>query len=299
MKDNVLALKVVLPNGELITTSRRARKSSAGYDLTRLMIGAEGTLGVITELTLKLHAIPEATSAGVSRFPSIKHCCNAAIAAIQAGIPLARIELLDEMQVRVCNAHSKLDFAETPTLFAEFHGTEASVAEQADLFHQIVQEFGGSPFEWATRLEDRNRLWQARHDVFWALKSFRAGAQVIVTDACVPISRFAECVAATKEDIAQSGLIAPIVGHVGDGNFHASVLVMMDDADEVGRAKAFVERLAERALAMEGTCTGEHGIGAGKIHFMVSEHGAGTVDLMRTLKAAVDPQGIMNPGKIC
>jgi D-lactate dehydrogenase (cytochrome) len=298
MKDNVLAMKVVLPNGEVATTSRRARKSSAGYDLTRLMIGAEGTLGVITELTLKLHAIPEATSAGTCRFPTVKQCCDAAIAAIQAGIPMARIELLDEVQVHVCNVHSKLGLPEVPTMFAEFHGSPAAVTEHAALFGEIVQEYGGSPFESAIRLEDRNRLWQARHDVFWAQRSFRPGAAVMVTDVCVPISRLAECVNATKADIEESGLIAPIVGHVGDGNFHTSPLIMMDDPDEVSRAKAFAERLVERALAMEGTCTGEHGIGAGKRHFMVPEHGLGAINLMRAIKAAVDPDGIMNPGKM-
>ena len=237
MKDNVLAMKVVLPNGDLVVTSRRARKSSAGYDLTRLFVGAEGTLGVITELTLKLHGIPEAISAGVCPFPSIEACCEAAITAIQSGIPMARVELLDEMQVRVCNAYSKLSMPEQPHLFLEFHGSEASVAEQAELFGGIAEDFGGGPFEWAARPEDRARLWQARHDVFWALRSYRAGAKVVVSDVCVPISRLAECVRETKRDIERSGLIAPIVGHVGDGNFHASVLVMMDDPDEVRRAK--------------------------------------------------------------
>jgi len=298
MKDNVLALKVVLPNGEIMSTSRRARKSSAGYDLTRLIVGAEGTLGVIVELTLKLHGIPEAVASGVCQFPSIKAACDAAIAAIQAGIPMARIELLDEVQVRACNAYSNLSLAEASMLFLEFHGTDASVAEQSERFGEIAREHGSLAFEWATKSEDRARLWQARHDVFWAMQSFRKGARLVVTDVCVPISRLAECVTETKRDIEESGLIAPIVGHAGDGNFHAGVAVMMDDAEEVARAHAFIERLAERSLAMEGTCTGEHGIGQGKKQFLEPEHGAAAVDAMRAIKSALDPGNIMNPGKI-
>jgi len=298
MKDNVLAMKVLLPNGELMSTSRRARKSSAGYDLTRLIIGAEGTLGIITELTLKLHGIPEAISAGVCPFPSIKSACDAAITAIQSGIPVARVELLDEVQVRACNADAKLGLPETPMLFLEFHGSDAGVAEQSERFGDIARELGGGPFEWATKSEDRTRLWEARHHAFWAARSFRPGANIVVTDVCVPISRLAECVTETKRDIEQSSIVAPILGHVGDGNFHAFVLVMMDDADEVARAKAFIERVAERALAMEGTCTGEHGIGEGKKHFLVPEHGSAAVEIMRAIKHAIDPNGIMNPGKI-
>jgi D-lactate dehydrogenase (cytochrome) len=298
MKDNVLALKVVLPNGEIMSTSRRARKSSAGYDLTRLIVGAEGTLGVIVELTLKLHGIPEAVASGVCQFPSIKAACDAAIAAIQAGIPMARIELLDEVQVRACNAYSNLSLAEASMLFLEFHGTDASVAEQSERFGEIAREHGSLAFEWATKSEDRARLWQARHDVFWAMQSFRKGARLVVTDVCVPISRLAECVSETKRDIEESGLIAPVVGHAGDGNFHAGVAVMMDDAEEVARAHAFIERLAERSLAMEGTCTGEHGIGQGKKQFLEPEHGAAAVEAMRAIKSALDPGNIMNPGKI-
>ena len=260
MKDNVLALKVVRPDGELMTTSRRARKSSAGYDLTRLMVGAEGTLGIITELTLKLHGLPEATASAVCRFPSIQAACDTAIAAIQTGIPIARVELLDDLQVKVCNTYSKLGLPEEPMLFLEFHGTQASVAEQSERFGDIAREYGADGFEWSVRAEDRTRLWQARHDIFWALRGYRAGAKVVVTDVCVPISRLAECVAETKRDAETSGIIAPVVGHVGDGNFHASVMVMMEDPAEVAAAKAFVDRVAERALAMEGTCTGEHGI---------------------------------------
>jgi D-lactate dehydrogenase (cytochrome) len=298
MKDNVLALKVVLPSGELMSTSRRARKSSAGYDLTRLMVGAEGTLGVITELTLKLYGLPEAVSAGVCHFPTIKAACDAAIAAIQASLPMARVELLDDVMVRACNAYSKLNLQETPMLFVEFHGTGASVAEQAERFGEIARECGSSLFEWATKAEDRTRLWQARHDLFWAMQSFRKGARVVVTDVCVPISRLAECVAETKRDIEMSGLVGPIVGHADDGNFHAGIAVMMEDTEEVARARAFIERLAERSLAMEGTCTGEHGIGQGKKRFLEPEHGPAAVVAMRAIKHALDPSDIMNPGKI-
>jgi D-lactate dehydrogenase (cytochrome) len=298
MKDNVLSLQVVLPNGDLMTTAQRARKTSAGYDLTRLIVGAEGTLGVITELTLKLHGIPEAMSAAVCAFPSLESACQAAITAIQSGIPMARVELLDETQVRVCNAYSKLGLAERPMLFLEFHGSAEGVAEQAKRFGEIINEFGGGGFEWTKASEDRTRLWQTRHDMFWAISSYRAGAKVVVTDVCVPISRLAECVTETRDDIERSRLVAPIVGHVGDGNFHAGLMVMMDDADEVSRAKAFIERLAERAIAMHGTCTGEHGIGEGKKHFLVQEYGEVAVGMMRTLKRAFDPEGIMNPGKV-
>jgi D-lactate dehydrogenase (cytochrome) len=288
----------VLPSGELMSTSRRARKSSAGYDLTRLIIGGEGTLGVLTEMTLKLQAIPEAISAGACPFPSIQAACDAAITAIQAGIPVARVELLDEVQVRACNADAKLHLPEAPFLFLEFHGTNAGVSEQSARFGEIAKDLGGGPFKWATKLEEQTRLWRARHHVFWANKSFRPGASAVVTDVCVPISRLAECVTETKRDLEESALVAPIVGHAGDGNFHATVLVMMDDADEVARAKAFIERVAERALAMEGTCTGEHGIGQGKKHLLEAEHGSVAVAAMRAIKQALDPDGIMNPGKI-
>jgi D-lactate dehydrogenase (cytochrome) len=298
MKDAVLAMTVVLPSGELMVTSRRARKSSAGYDLTRLFVGSEGTLGIITELTLRLHLIPDAIVGGVARFPSIKAACDAAIMAIQLGIPLARVELVDEQQIAICNAYSKLDLAEAPTLFLEFHGSEASVKEQSESFSAIVAEFGGSPFEWSARADDRARLWKARHDMFWADKALRPNSQVFVTDVCVPISRLAECVIETQEDIKESNLIAPLFGHVGDGNFHTVVSVMMEDADEVARAKAFVGRLAERALAMEGTCTGEHGIGDGKQAYLSQELGDPAIGIMRAIKQAIDPGQIMNPGKI-
>jgi len=298
MKDNVLSMEVVLPDGELITTARRARKSSAGYDLTRLFVGAEGTFGIITGLTLKLHGIPEEVAAAVCRFPSIQACCDAAITAIQAGIPMARVEFLDEVMVRGVNADSKMSLPEQPMLFLEFHGSAAGVAEQSERFGEIARTFGGAGFEWSVRPEDRTRLWHARHHVFWGCKSYRPGAGVAVSDVCVPISRLAECVMETKADVARSGLIAPIVGHVGDGNFHAAVLVKMDDPEEVRAAESFLERTAERALAMEGTCTGEHGIGQGKKHFMAAEFGDAGVTLMRALKRAIDPADIMNPGKI-
>jgi D-lactate dehydrogenase (cytochrome) len=298
MKDNVLALKAVLANGEVVTTSRRARKSAAGYDLTRLMVGSEGTLGVITEITLKLYGIPEAIAGGICPFPSVETACEATIATIQSGIPVARIELLDALQVKAVNAYSQLALPESPLLCLEFHGSEASVAEQSERFGEIATDLGGGPFEWATRAEDRTRLWQARHDAYWSCLGLRPGAKAIASDVCVPISRLAECVKATQGDIAVSRLIAPIVGHVGDGNFHLSLLVDMADADEVQRAGALLERLVERALAMDGTCTGEHGVGEGKMKYLASEHGEPALAAMRLIKTAFDPQNIMNPGKI-
>src|SRR2546427_8194781 len=284
MKDNVLALKAVLANGEVITTARRAKKSSAGYDLTRLFVGSEGTLGVITELTLRLSGIPEAIAAGVCPFPSVEACCEATILTIQSGIPVARIELLDALQVRACNAYSKLALPETPMLFVEFHGSAAGVAEQSERFGEIARELGGGPFDWATRPEDRTRLWQARHDAYWAGRALRPGAAAFATDVCVPISRLAECVVETQRDIAESLLTAPILGHVGDGNFHLTMLVDLTDADEVARAKTLHERLIARALAMDGTSTGEHGVGQGKMGYLAAEHGEPALAAMRAVK---------------
>jgi D-lactate dehydrogenase (cytochrome) len=298
MKDNVLALKAVLANGAVMTTGRRAKKSSSGYDLTRLIIGSEGTLGIITELTLRLSGLPEAVASGVCPFPTVEAACNATILTIQSGIPVARIELLDAPQVRACNLYSKLTLPEQPVLFLEFHGSEAGVAEQSQRFGEIAKELRGGPFDWATRTEDRSKLWQARHDAYWAARALRPGAQAIATDVCVPISRLADCVTETQRDIADSRLVAPILGHVGDGNFHLSLLVDLGDADEVGRAKALLERLVARALAMDGTCTGEHGVGQGKMKYLKAEHGEPALAVMRALKQALDPRDILNPGKI-
>src|SRR5262245_25569722 len=295
MKDNVLALEVVLANGELMTTARRAKKSSAGYDLTRLIVGAEGTLGVITSLTLKLSGIPEAISSGVCPFPSVEACCNAAILTIQSGIPVARIELVDALQVKASNAYSKLTLPEVPMLFLEFHVSKDSVAEQSKRFGEIAVELGGGPFDWATRPEDRTRLWQARHDAYWAGRSLRPGVQAIATDVCVPISRLAECVTETQADIAASKLMAPIIGHVGDGNFHLTLLVDPSEPGELDRADKLCERLVERAIAMDGTCTGEHGIGQGKMKYLKGELGEPALGVMRAIKRALDPDGIMNP----
>jgi D-lactate dehydrogenase (cytochrome) len=298
MKDNVLALKVVLANGEVVTTARRAKKSSAGYDLTRLMVGSEGTLGIITELTLRLSGIPEAIASGVCPFPSVEAACNATILTIQSGIPVARIELLDALQVKACNLYSKLSLPETPMLFLEFHGTDASVAEQSERFGEIAKDLGGGPFDWATRAEDRTRLWQARHDSYWSIRQLRPGTEALSSDVCVPISRLAECVTETQRDAEQSGFVAPMVGHVGDGNFHMLLLVDVKDRAEVKRAEDLLERLVDRALAMGGTCTGEHGVGQGKMKYLKAEHGEAALDAMRAIKKALDPLDILNPGKI-
>jgi D-lactate dehydrogenase (cytochrome) len=291
-------LKAVLPNGAIVTTASRAKKSSAGYDLTRLMVGAEGTLGVITELTLKLYGIPEAVGAGVCAFATVASACNAVIATIQSGIQVARIELLDTLMVKAANAYSKLTLPETPMLFVEFHGTQQSVDEDARRFGELAADFGGSAFNWATGAEERTRLWTARHNAYWAVTTLRPGARSVATDVCVPISRLAECVAETRRDLDEIGLIAPIVGHVGDGNFHVQPLIDMSNPAEIAACQGFLERLVRRALAMEGTCTGEHGVGQGKMKYLVEEHGEATLDLMRTIKRAIDPQNIMNPGKI-
>lgn len=298
MRDNVISLKAVLPNGEVITTARRARKSSAGYDLTRLLIGSEGTLGIITEVTLRLQGLPEAVAAAVCAFPSIEAACKTVMVVIQSGLPVARIELLDDVQVRASNAYAHLDLPELPTLFLEFHGTDKAIAEQIERFSDIAAEFGGSALQWANKPEERSRLWQTRHDAYWSVLPLRPGAKMIATDVCVPVSRLAECVVATKRDIDDMGLIAPIVGHVGDGNFHTSLMVRIEDAAEMKVAEEFLNRLVDRALAMDGTCTGEHGVGQGKRKYMEAEHGINAVALMQTIKQAIDPHNIMNPGKV-
>ena len=297
MKDNVLSLKAVMADGREITTASRAKKTSAGYDLTRLIVGAEGTLGVITELTLKLHGLPESIVGGVCNFPDIDSVCRASIQTIQYGLPIARIEMLDAVQIRACNAYSKLTLAEKPTLFVEFHGSESSTREQSEMFNEIISEFGGSDFKWTSNTEERTKLWQARHDAYWASKALRPGCDAIVTDACVPISRLADCVEETLKDIERSNLLAPIVGHVGDGNFHTAVLVDLESPEEIKAARQFAERLSQRSINMGGTCTGEHGIGQGKKSYLRQELGA-TVDFMGMIKKSLDPQNIMNPEKI-
>ena len=297
MRENVLGLTVVTADGRIVRTGGRARKSSAGYDLTRLFVGSEGTLGVITELQLRLYGIPEATSAAVCAFTDLEGAVNTVIATIQLGVPVARIELLDEVQMRACNLYSKLDFPEQPTLFFEFHGTEAGVQEQAETVGALAAEHGGANFQWATRQEDRSQLWQARHDAYWAAKALKPGSEGWATDVCVPISRLAECILATKKDILDSGLLAPIVGHVGDGNFHLVYLLDADDPTQHDKAEEVNDRMIARALQMGGTCTGEHGIGYGKMQFLQAEHGE-AVALMRQVKLSLDPDNIMNPGKM-
>ncbi|WP_267550184.1 FAD-binding oxidoreductase [Rhizobium rhizogenes] len=297
MKDNVLAVTVVTANGEEIRTARRAKKSSAGYDLTRLFVGAEGTLGVLTSVTLRLQGIPQKIAGGACAFPDVKAACDAVIMTIQMGIPVARIELLDAMQMRACNRYSGLTYDEKPTLFLEFHGTEETVALQSAQFAEIAAECGGGEFLWTANAEERNKLWKARHDAYWACRALAPELTALSTDVCVPISRLAECVAETQADIEAHGLLAPIVGHAGDGNFH--VLVLFDDKTPEGIATVenFVARLNARALAMDGTCTGEHGVGQGKMSFLEQELGS-AVDLMRQVKEALDPDAIFNPGKI-
>ena len=297
MRENVMGVTAVLANGEIVRMGTRARKSSAGYDLTRLMVGSEGTLGVITEVGIKLYGIPESIRAGVCAFPTVEACCNTAIQVIQMGIPIARIELVDAEHIKAINAYSKLTMVVQPTLFVEFHGTDAGTHEQANMFADIAGEFGAGPIEWATQEEDRAKLWQARHDAFWATKAIKPGKEEsIATDVCVPISRLAECVVETQKDLEQNNLYGPIIGHVGDGNFHVVLFCDRSDAAEVKRVKAVYERLIKRALAMGGTCTGEHGIGSGKREYLALEHGNG-LDVMRSIKAALDPLNIMNPGK--
>jgi D-lactate dehydrogenase (cytochrome) len=297
MRENVLGLTVVLADGRVVRTARRARKSSSGYDLTRLFVGSEGTLGVIAEVSVKLHPVPEAISAATCRFPDVGNAVNATIATIQSGLPVARIELIDEISVKGINRYSGLSLPERPCLFLEFHGTEAGVREQAQRFGEIAAEYGGGDFDWATKTEVRNKLWEARHTAYYASLAMYPGKKGMPTDVCVPISRLAECIAQTRRDLADSGIEAPIIGHVGDGNFHTLLIFDPDDPAEVARCKAFNERLIARALAMDGTCTGEHGVGYGKIGFMEAEHGEGA-SVMRAVKQGLDPHNLMNPGKV-
>ena len=298
MRENVLGLTVVTANGEVIKTGTRARKSSAGYDLTKLFVGSEGTLGIITEIQLRLYGLCEAISAAIVNFPDVRSAAEATILTIQMGIPVARIELLDTVYMKAINQYSKTDYPELDTLFLEFHGTTASVAEQVSQFKALSADFGASGFQWADHEEDRRKLWRARHDAYYAGLAVKPGSRGYVTDVCVPISRLADCITETQADIAEQGLFAPIVGHVGDGNFHSTVFIDPDDEDMFERVLEFDKRLVQRALSMGGTCTGEHGIGMGKLKHMRHEHGDGAVELMRSIKQTLDPDNIMNPGKI-
>jgi D-lactate dehydrogenase (cytochrome) len=297
MKDNILALEAVMANGQVIRTGTRAKKSSAGYDLTRLLIGSEGTLGLITELTVKLQGVPEVIAGGICSFPSVEAACNAVINTIQYGIPVARIELLDTVQVCACNRYSGLELPEETLLLLEFHGTKHGVGEQSEMFGEIASEYTPYEFKWTTDQEARTKLWKARHNAFWAAMALVPGGIAMSTDVCVPISRLAECVEDTRRDIEESGIIAPIVGHVGDGNFHTLPIALPDDVEAWKRIQSFVERLSERAIAMDGTCTGEHGIGQGKIKYLRQEMGP-AVDMMIAVKKALDPNDILNPGKL-
>ncbi|MED6339298.1 MAG: FAD-linked oxidase C-terminal domain-containing protein [SAR324 cluster bacterium] len=298
MRENVLGLTVVTADGGIIRTGTRARKSSAGYDLTRLFVGSEGTLGVITEIQLRLYGVPEAISAAVCAFDTLEGAVNTTISTIQMGIPVARIELLDEVQVSAINSYSNFDYALKPTLFFEFHGTEAWVKEQAEIVKEISDEEGGSDFQWETSEQDRQKLWEARHNAYYASLALRPGSKGWPTDVCVPISRLAECILQTRQDIDECGLLVPLVGHVGDGNFHLLFLIDPEnEEEELKRYQPLNDRLVERALRMGGTCTGEHGIGSGKLKYMKSEHGD-SLELMRQIKSAFDPHNLMNPGKV-
>jgi D-lactate dehydrogenase (cytochrome) len=297
MRENVLGLTVVTADGRIITTSRRSRKSAAGYDLTRLFVGSEGTLGIITEVTVRLYAVPEAMSAAVCSFKDIAGAVGTVIQTLQAGIPIARSEALCATTMKAINAYSKTTYKEQPTLFLEFHGTERGVIEQAELVQEIARERGGEGFQWATKPEDRNRLWAARHQAYFAGLQLRPGARAVSTDVCVPISRLTACMVETAADIATASMPIPMFGHVGDGNFHCMILIRPDVEADLAEARRFNERLVDRALAMEGTCTGEHGVGFGKIDYLRKEHGAG-VDLMTAIKHTLDPENLLNPGKL-
>jgi D-lactate dehydrogenase (cytochrome) len=298
MRENVLALEVVTASGEVIRTGTRAKKSSAGYDLTRLMIGSEGTLGVMTEITVKLYPLPEAISAAICSFPSIEAAVRAVIQTIQLGVPIARVELIDHNAVRMVNAYAKLGLREEPMLLMEFHGSPAGVKEQAETVQEIASEFGGNAFEWATTPEERTRLWTARHNAYFAALQSKPGCRAISTDTCVPISRLADCLLDSIAETDASGIPYFLVGHVGDGNFHFGYLIDPNNPQECATAEALNQQLVHRALRLGGTCTGEHGIGLHKMDFLRTETGEGAVDMMRTIKRALDPHNIMNPGKI-
>ena len=297
MRENVLNVTAVLADGSIVKTAGRARKSAAGYDLTRLMVGSEGTLGIFTELTVRLYGIPERILAAVCPFETIAGACNAVIHSIQLGLGVARMELLDAVQIHACNVYSKLGLEEKPTLFLEFHGTEAGARDQVEQFRVLAEAEGAIRFDWAEKEEDRRRLWKARHDGYWAVKTTWPGRDVLATDVCVPISRLAECLQETLADVKELGLIAPVLSHAGDGNFHTSPMVEPGNAKEAAALRIFLDRLAQRAIRMEGTCTGEHGIGQGKQKYLAAEAGSGLA-LMRALKQTLDPDGIFNPGKI-
>ena len=298
MRENVLSLKVVLADGRIIQTSRRAKKSAAGYDLTRLFVGSEGTLGIITEVTVRLYPVQEAMSAAVCAFESVDGCTNTVIQTIQAGVPIARCDIVCEKTVDAINKYKKTSYRVAPTVFFEFHGSKASVIEQAETVQAIAKEHGGMDFVWATKAEERTQLWQARHDAYFACLQIKPGVRAVSTDVCVPISRLAECVAETMEDVKDYINPVPLLGHIGDGNFHLMLMVDPDKPEQTEIAKAFNKRLVERALKMEGTCTGEHGVGMGKMGSMRMELGDDMMDLMRDIKKVFDPEGLMNPGKV-
>jgi len=297
MRENVLSLKVVLADGRIIQTARRAKKSSAGYDLTRLFVGSEGTLGIITEVTVKLHPVQAAMSAALCAFPAIEGAAKTVIQTLQMGVPIARSELLCATTMAALNRYNKMSYREAPTLLLEFHGTEASVIEQAETVQEIARDNGGLDFQWATKAEERSKLWEARHHAYFACLQLKPGARALSTDVCVPISRLAECIVETAKDIEKASMPIPLFGHVGDGNFHCVILVDPNNEADVAEAKAFNVRVVKRALAMEGTCTGEHGIGIGKQSYLAEELGE-AVDLMRDLKRTFDPENLLNPGKI-
>jgi D-lactate dehydrogenase (cytochrome) len=294
----VLSLKVVLADGRIIQTSRRSKKSAAGYDLTRLFVGSEGTLGIITEVTVRLYPVQEAMSAAVCAFKDVDGCTNTVIQTIQSGVPIARCDIVCEKTVDAINKYKKTNYRVAPTVFFEFHGSKASVVEQAETVQAIAKEHGGMDFVWATKPEERTQLWQARHDAYFACLQIRPGARAVSTDVCVPISRLAECVAETMADVKDYINPVPLLGHIGDGNFHLMLLVDPNKPGDIEIAKTFNKRLVERALRMEGTCTGEHGVGMGKIGSMTLELGEDVVSIMGDIKRVFDPDGLMNPGKV-